>query len=53
MKNILDIFKSKESVDALLPVMSGVDLIGIWLGDVLYNTNSAGKKLVFTETFSL
>jgi len=46
----------KESVDALLPVMSGVDLIGIWAsGDVFVgNTNSAGQKNWFsTETFSL
>ena len=46
----------KESVDALLPVMNGVDLIGIWAsGDVFVgNTNSAGQKNWFsTETFSL
>ena len=51
-----ELLPSKDSIDALLPVMQGVDLTGIWAsGDVFIgNTNSAGQKNWFsTETFSL
>ena len=51
-----ELLSSKDSIDALLPVMQGVDLTGIWAsGDVFIgNTNSAGQKNWFsTETFSL
>ena len=51
-----ELLSSKDSIDALLPVMQGVDLTGIWAsGDVFVgNANSAGQKNWFsTETFSL
>lgn len=51
-----ELLSSKDSIDALLPVMEGVDLTGIWAsGDVFVgNSNSAGQKNWFsTETFSL
>jgi len=51
-----DLLNTKDSVESLLPVMSGVDLIGIWAsGDVFVgNANSAGQKNWFsTQTFSL
>ena len=51
-----ELLSSKDSIDALLPVMKGVDLTGIWAsGDVFVgNANSAGQKNWFsTETFSL
>jgi len=47
---------SQNSVESLLPVMEGVDLIGIWAsGDVFVgNANSAGQKNWFsTQTYSL
>ena len=47
---------TKDSVDALLPVMHGVDLTGIWASGGVFvgNTNSAGQKNWFsTQTFSL
>ena len=50
------LLSSKDSIDALLPVMQGIDLTGIWSsGDVFIgNSNSAGQKNWFsTETFSL
>lgn len=46
----------KEAVDALLPVMTGVDLVGIWAAGKIFsgNSNSVGQKHWFeTETFSL
>jgi predicted Zn-dependent protease len=51
--NGLDIDKA---VDALLPVMSGVDLVGIWSSGRIFSgsSNSAGQKHWFeTDTFSL
>ena len=51
-----ELLSSKDSIDALLPVMQGVDLTGIWAsGDVFVgNSNSAGQRNWFsTETFSL
>ena len=51
-----ELLNPKDSVDALLPVMQGVDLTGIWAsGDVFVgNTNSAGQRNWFsTQTFSL
>ena len=47
---------TQNSVESLLPVMEGVDLIGIWAsGDVFVgNANSAGQKNWFsTQTYSL
>ena len=51
--NGLDIDKA---VDALLPVMAGVDLVGIWSSGRIFSgsSNSAGQKHWFeTDTFSL
>ena len=51
-----ELLSSKDSIDALLPIMEGVDLTGIWAsGDVFIgNSNSVGQKNWFsTETFSL
>jgi len=51
-----ELLSSKDSISALLPVMQGVDLTGIWAsGDVFIgNSNSAGQRNWFsTETFSL
>ena len=45
-----------NAVDALLPAMDGVDLVGIWASGQIFrgNANSAGQKHWFeTETFSL
>ena len=50
------ILSSNDSVESLLPVMNGVDLIGIWAsGDVFVgNANSAGQKNWFsTQSYSL
>ena len=51
-----ELLSSKDSIDALLPVMQGVDLTGIWASGNVFvgNSNSAGQKNWFsTETFSL
>ena len=51
-----ELLSSKDSINALFPVMQGIDLTGIWAaGDVFIgNANSAGQKNWFsTETFSL
>jgi len=48
--------KPENAVDALLPVMAGVDLVGIWAAGNIYSgsSNSVGQKHWFeTETFSL
>ena len=45
-----------ETVDALLPAMSGVDLVGIWSSGRIFSgsSNSAGQKHWFeTDTYSL
>lgn len=45
-----------QAVDALLPVMAGVDLVGIWSSGRIFSgsSNSAGQKHWFeTDTFSL
>ena len=45
-----------NAVDALLPAMDGVDLVGIWASGQIFrgNANSAGQRHWFeTETFSL
>ena len=45
-----------KAVDALLPIMNGVDLVGIWASGKIYSgsSNSAGQKHWFeTDTFSL
>ncbi len=45
-----------KAVDALLPVMAGVDLVGIWASGRIFSgsSNSAGQKHWFeTDTFSL
>jgi predicted Zn-dependent protease len=45
-----------KAVDALLPVMSGVDLVGIWAAGRIFSgsSNSAGQKHWFeTDTYSL
>jgi len=45
-----------EAVDALLPAMAGVDLVGIWSSGRIYSgsSNSAGQKHWFeTDTYSL
>ena len=47
---------SDNAVEALLPVMAGVDLVGIWAAGKIFsgNSNSLGQKHWFeTETFSL
>ena len=45
-----NLLSSKDSIDALLPIMQGVDLTGIWaLGDVFVrNSNNAGQKNWFS-----
>lgn len=45
-----------QAVDALLPVMAGVDLVGIWSSGRIFSgsSNSAGQKHWFeTDTYSL
>lgn len=45
-----------KAVDALLPVMAGVDLVGIWSSGRIFSgsSNSAGQKHWFeTDTYSL
>jgi len=45
-----------DAVDALLPVMEGVDLVGIWASGQIFSgiSNSKGQKHWFaTDTFSL
>lgn len=45
----------EKAVDALLPAMQGVDLVGIWSAGKIFsgNSNSVGQKHWFeTETFS-
>lgn len=45
-----------KAVDALLPIMSGVDLVGIWSSGRIFSgsSNSAGQKHWFeTDTYSL
>jgi len=47
---------SRKAVDALLPVMSGVDFVGIWSSGRIFsgNSNSVGQKHWFeTDTYSL
>jgi len=46
----------EDAVDALLPAMNGVDLVGIWASGKIFsgNSNSLGQRHWFdTETFSL
>ena len=48
--------KTDQAVDALLPIMSGVDLVGIWSSGRIISgsSNSAGQKHWFeTDTYSL
>ncbi|MFC1785742.1 metallopeptidase TldD-related protein [Candidatus Neomarinimicrobiota bacterium] len=48
--------KTDQAVDALLPIMSGVDLVGIWSSGRITSgsSNSAGQKHWFeTDTYSL
>ncbi|NHZ87158.1 MAG: TldD/PmbA family protein, partial [Planctomycetia bacterium] len=48
--------KTDKAVDALLPVMAGVDLVGIWASGRIFSgsSNSAGQKHWFeTDTYSL
>ncbi|MEE8341881.1 MAG: metallopeptidase TldD-related protein, partial [Candidatus Neomarinimicrobiota bacterium] len=47
---------AEKAVDALIPVMAGVDLVGIWSSGRIFSgsSNSAGQKHWFeTDTFSL
>ncbi|MBU0528156.1 TldD/PmbA family protein [bacterium] len=48
--------KTDQTVDSLLPIMAGVDLVGIWSSGRIFSgsSNSAGQKHWFdTETYSL
>ena len=48
--------KADQAVNALLPVMTGVDLVGIWSSGRIFSgsSNSAGQKHWFeTDTYSL
>ncbi len=48
--------ETDKAVEALLPVMAGVDLVGIWSSGRIFSgsSNSAGQKHWFeTDTFSL
>ena len=48
--------KADQAVDALLPVMAGADLVGIWSSGRIFSgsSNSAGQKHWFeTDTYSL
>ncbi len=47
---------AEKAIDALLPVMAGVDLVGIWASGPIFSgsSNSAGQKHWFeTDTYSL
>lgn len=51
-----DLLSEAEAVDALVPVMQGVDLAGIWASGTVYrgNANSTGQRHWFsTDNFSL
>ena len=48
--------KFDQAVDSLLPIMTGVDLVGIWASGKIFSgsSNSAGQKHWFeTDTYSL